>query len=124
MLGLLFGEHWQSSGSAFSVGLLIGLLDWVTWALTLAPLLEGGHAVVVGRGLVTHVTLISQSNFLLFTPLLVGVVSGTVEARHVSALHAPARSAAQVRDRARGSSCHRNCGPSSAGTRSANPAHG
>ncbi|MFE7777973.1 NAD(P)/FAD-dependent oxidoreductase [Streptomyces sp. NPDC057445] len=150
VLGLLFGEHRQSNGSAFSVGLLIGLLDWVTWTLTLAPALEGKspswtiavavsrfpelvgaalsgtiaglafhalsawrpprpaprrtkpHVVVVGggfggvgaareldrriaRGLDAHVTLISDSNFLLFTPLLVGVASSTVEARHVSA---------------------------------------
>jgi hypothetical protein len=41
VLGLLFGEHQQSNGSAFSVGLLIGMLDWVTWTLTLAPVLEG-----------------------------------------------------------------------------------
>ncbi|MEV0227805.1 NAD(P)/FAD-dependent oxidoreductase, partial [Streptomyces sp. NPDC050704] len=39
----------------------------------------------VGRGLNAHVTLISDSNFLLFTPLLVGVASSSVEARHVSA---------------------------------------
>ncbi|MFE6178168.1 NAD(P)/FAD-dependent oxidoreductase [Streptomyces sp. NPDC056464] len=150
VLGLLFGEHRQSNGSALSVGLLIGLLDWVTWSLTLAPVLEGRtpswtmavavarfpelvgaallgaiaglvlhalatwrppgpaprrakpHIVIVGggfggvgavreldrrvgRGLDAHVTLISDSNFLLFTPLLVGVAAGTVEARHVSA---------------------------------------
>ncbi|WP_326798222.1 NAD(P)/FAD-dependent oxidoreductase [Streptomyces sp. NBC_01808] len=150
VLGLLFGDHRQSNGSAFSVGLLVGLLDWVTWALTLAPALEGAepswtievavsrfdelvgaalfgalagltlhalsrwrpprpepprakpHVVIVGggfggvgaareldrrigRGLDAHVTLISDSNFLLFTPLLVGVASSTVEARHVSA---------------------------------------
>ncbi|WP_238577233.1 hypothetical protein [Streptomyces inhibens] len=35
----------------------------------------------VARGLDAHVTLISDSNFLLFTPLLVGVASRTVEAR-------------------------------------------
>ncbi|MER5938404.1 NAD(P)/FAD-dependent oxidoreductase [Streptomyces sp. NPDC001928] len=150
VFGLLFGERRQSNGSAFSVGLLIGLLDWVTWTLTLAPALEGRtpswtiavavsrfpelvgaalfgaitglalhalsslrptapaparakpHVVIVGggfggvgaareldrlvgRGLDAHVTLISDSNFLLFTPLLVGVASSTVEARHVSA---------------------------------------
>ncbi|MFD9036643.1 NAD(P)/FAD-dependent oxidoreductase [Streptomyces sp. NPDC059567] len=150
VLGLLFGEHRQSNGSAISVGLLIGLIDWVTWPLTLAPVLEGDtpswsiavavarfpelvgaalfgaisglvfhalstwlpprpapqrakpHVVIVGggfggvgaareldrrigRGLNAHVTLISNSNFLLFTPLLVGVASSTVEARHVSA---------------------------------------
>ncbi|MGW1489994.1 NAD(P)/FAD-dependent oxidoreductase [Streptomyces sp. NPDC002402] len=150
VLGLLFGEHRQSIGSAFSVGLLIGLLDWVTWTLTLAPALEGRtpswsiavavsrfpelvgaalfgaiaglafhalsvwrpprpapqrakpHVVIVGggfggvgaareldrrvaRGLDAQVTLISDSNFLLFTPLLVGVAASTVEARHVSA---------------------------------------
>ncbi|MFI1398317.1 NAD(P)/FAD-dependent oxidoreductase [Streptomyces sp. NPDC020681] len=150
VLGLLFGDHRQSNGSAFSVGLLIGLLDWVTWTLTIAPALEGEkpswtiavavsrfpelvgaalfgatagltfhalsvwrpprpapqrakpHVVIVGggfggvgavreldrrvaRGLDAHVTLISDSNFLLFTPLLVGVASSTVEARHVSA---------------------------------------
>ncbi|WP_369275715.1 NAD(P)/FAD-dependent oxidoreductase [Streptomyces sp. R11] len=150
VLGLLFGGQRQSTGSAFSVGLLVGLLDWVTWTLTLAPALEGQkpswtitvavshfpelvgaallgaiaglsfhalsvrfpprpapqrakpHVVIVGggfggvgaareldrrlgRGLDAHVTLISDSNFLLFTPLLVGVASSTVEARHVSA---------------------------------------
>lgn len=41
VLGLLIGDHRQSNGSAFSVGLLIGLLDWVTWTLSLAPALEG-----------------------------------------------------------------------------------
>ncbi|MFJ3977861.1 FAD-dependent oxidoreductase [Streptomyces sp. NPDC090021] len=150
VLGLLFGGGRQSNGSAFSVGLLVGLLDWVTWTLTLAPVLEGdtlswsiavavarfpelvGAALFgaitglvfhtlstwlpprpapqrakprvvivgggfggvgaareldrrIGRGLDAHVTLISDSNFLLFTPLLVGVASSTVEARHVSA---------------------------------------
>ncbi|MFG1670925.1 NAD(P)/FAD-dependent oxidoreductase [Streptomyces sp. Y7] len=150
VLGLLLGVHRQSNGSAFSVGLLIGLLDWVAWTLTLSPALEGQqpswtitvavahfpqlvgaalfgaiagltfhalsarfpprpapqrarpHVVIVGggfggvgaareldrllgRGLDAHVTLISDSNFLLFTPLLVGVASSTVEARHVSA---------------------------------------
>ncbi|MEU3300185.1 NAD(P)/FAD-dependent oxidoreductase [Streptomyces sp. NPDC006678] len=150
VLGLLIGDHRQSNGSAFSVGLLIGLLDWVTWTLSLAPALEGRtpswtietavsrfpelvgaalfgaiagltnhalsawlpprpapqrakpHVVIVGggfggvgavreldrrvgRGLDAHVTLISDSNSLLFTPLLVGVASSTVEARHVSA---------------------------------------
>ncbi|MFJ6631794.1 NAD(P)/FAD-dependent oxidoreductase [Streptomyces sp. NPDC091376] len=150
VLGLLVGDHRQSNGSAFSVGLLIGLLDWVTWTLSLAPALEGRtpswtietavshfpelvgavlfgaiaglahhalsawfpprpapqrakpHVVIVGggfggvgavreldrrvaRGLDAHVTLISDSNSLLFTPLLVGVASSTVEARHVSA---------------------------------------
>lgn len=150
VLGLLLGGRRQSNGSAFSVGLLIGLLDWVTWTLTLAPALDGHkpswtitvavshfpelvgaalfgaiaglsfhalwarfpprpapqrakpHVVIVGggfggvgaareldrrlgRGLDAHVTLISDSNFLLFTPLLVGVASSTVEARHVSA---------------------------------------
>ncbi|WP_406197748.1 NAD(P)/FAD-dependent oxidoreductase [Streptomyces sp. NBC_01017] len=150
VLGLLLGGRRQSNGSAFSVGLLIGLLDWVTWTLTLAPALDGQkpswtiavavshfpelvgaalfgaiaglsfhalwawfpprpapqrakpHVVIVGggfggvgaareldrrlgRGLDAHVTLISDSNFLLFTPLLVGVASSTVEARHVSA---------------------------------------
>ncbi|WP_328423915.1 NAD(P)/FAD-dependent oxidoreductase [Streptomyces sp. NBC_00443] len=150
VLGLLFGGHRQSNGSAFSAGLLIGLLDWVAWTLTLAPALEGQkpswtiavavshfpqlvgaalfgaiagltfhalsawfpprlapqrakpHVLIVGggfggvgaareldrrlgRGLDAHVTLISDSNFLLFTPLLVGVASSTVEARHVSA---------------------------------------
>ncbi|MFI1280044.1 NAD(P)/FAD-dependent oxidoreductase [Streptomyces sp. NPDC020858] len=153
VLGLLFGDHRQSSGSAFSVGLLVGLLDWVGWTLTLAPALAGEtpswtisvavsrfpelvgaalfgtaaglalhalsawrpprpapqrakpHVVIVGggfggvgaareldrrvaRGLDAHVTLIGDSNSLLFTPLLVGVASSTVEARHVSA---PAR---------------------------------
>ncbi|MFJ8636882.1 NAD(P)/FAD-dependent oxidoreductase [Streptomyces sp. NPDC093568] len=150
VLGLLFGGHRQSNGSAFCVGLLVGLLDWVTWTLTLVPLLHGDqpswtiavavsrfpelvgaalsgapaglvlhalntwlppkpaprrtkpHVVIVGggfggvgatreldrlvgRGLDAHVTLISDSNSLLFTPLLVGVASSTVEARHVSA---------------------------------------
>ncbi|MEU9051082.1 NAD(P)/FAD-dependent oxidoreductase [Streptomyces sp. NPDC048384] len=150
VLGLLLGGRRQNNGSAFSVGLLIGLLDWVTWTLTLAPALDGHkpswtiavavshfpqlvgaalfgaiaglsfhalwawfpprpapqrakpHVVIVGggfggvgaareldrhlgRGLDAHVTLISDSNFLLFTPLLVGVASSTVEARHVSA---------------------------------------
>ncbi|MEV0619276.1 NAD(P)/FAD-dependent oxidoreductase [Nonomuraea sp. NPDC050404] len=150
VLGLIIGDRRQSTGSAFSIGLLIGLLDWVAWTMTLAPALEGTmptwtiavavshfpelvgaallgaiaglvyhalftwwppkvapqrakpHVVIVGggfggmeatreldrriaRGLDANVTLISDSNFLLFTPLLVGVASSTVEARHVSA---------------------------------------
>lgn len=150
VLGLVIGDRGQSHGSAFSVGLLIGLLDWVTWTLTVVPALAGErptwtiavavsrfpelvgaalsgaiaglachalwswrpprpvpprvkpHVVIVGggfggvgaareldrriaRGLDADVTLISDSNFLLFTPLLVSVASSTVEARHVSA---------------------------------------
>lgn len=150
VLGLCLGSHRQSSGSACSVGLLIGLLDWVVWNLTLIPTIEGErpswtiavavarfpelvgaclfgataglafhalslwfpprpapeqakpHVVIVGggfgglgatreldrlvgRGLDAHVTLVSDSNVLLFTPLLVGVASSTVEARHVTA---------------------------------------
>lgn len=150
VVSLVVSNRRQSPGSAFSVGLLVGLLDWVAWPLTLVPLLNGitpswtvtvavahfpalvgatlsgaiaglvchalavwfpvaarparakPHVVIVGggfggygavreldrlvaRGLDAHVTLISDSNFLLFTPLLVGVASSTVEARHVSA---------------------------------------
>lgn len=150
VVSLVVGYRGQSPGSAFSVGLLVGLLDWVAWPLTLVPLLNGvapswtvvvavthfpalvgatlsgaiaglachalavwfpvaapparakPHVVIVGggfggygavreldrlvaRGLDAHVTLVSDSNFLLFTPLLVGVASSTVEARHVSA---------------------------------------
>ncbi|MFE9287307.1 NAD(P)/FAD-dependent oxidoreductase [Streptomyces olivaceus] len=150
VLGLLVGGRGQSFGSAFSVGLLTGLLDWVVWTLSLRPVWEGQrpswtieeavsgfpglvaavlfgataglichalalwrpprpaprpakpHVVVVGggfggvgaareldrlvgSGLDAHVTLISDSNSQLFTPLLVGVASSTVEGRHVTA---------------------------------------
>ncbi|WP_162183805.1 NAD(P)/FAD-dependent oxidoreductase [Nocardia rhamnosiphila] len=40
---------------------------------------------LLARGLRAEVTVISESNFLLFTPLLVGVASSALEARHVSA---------------------------------------
>ncbi|MGA6206376.1 hypothetical protein ACPESR_16700 [Nocardia testacea] len=40
---------------------------------------------LLARGFRAEVTVISESNFLLFTPLLVGVASSALEARHVSA---------------------------------------
>ncbi|WP_345496710.1 NAD(P)/FAD-dependent oxidoreductase [Nocardia callitridis] len=40
---------------------------------------------LLARGLRADVTVISDANFLLFTPLLVGVASSALEARHVSA---------------------------------------
>ncbi|WP_198036804.1 NAD(P)/FAD-dependent oxidoreductase [Nocardia sp. BMG51109] len=40
---------------------------------------------LVARGLRAEVTVISESNFLLFTPLLVGVASSTLEPRHITA---------------------------------------
>ncbi|MBU3063907.1 NAD(P)/FAD-dependent oxidoreductase [Nocardia sp. NEAU-G5] len=136
---------------AFSLGLLLGLLDWVAWNSTAVPLLSGHvptwsigaavagydelvrtgllgalvgvlycglaaafgtdpepaasrkpHVVIVGggfggvaaarrmdaliaRGLDINVTVISDSNSLLFTPLLVGVAAGALADRHVSA---------------------------------------
>jgi NADH:ubiquinone reductase (H+-translocating) len=37
------------------------------------------------RGLAVEVTLVSQSNYLLFTPMLAEVASGALEAQHISA---------------------------------------
>lgn len=40
---------------------------------------------LVARGLAVEVTLVSQSNYLLFTPMLAEVASGALEAQHISA---------------------------------------
>jgi len=143
-----------SAPAALARGLLVGLLWWATWTLTLAPLLDGepltwdmdavraGFAdlvasglhgglagalwvlvaprlparspaeraaaadlprvVVLGGGfagvavaqrlerLARHhprwdVTLVSEGNFLLFTPMLPEVAGGALEARHIAA---------------------------------------
>ncbi|MEU4313975.1 NAD(P)/FAD-dependent oxidoreductase [Nocardia sp. NPDC024068] len=55
---------------------------------------------LVGRGLRAEVTVISESNFLLFTPLLVEVASSTLEPRHISApVRAALRNAAFLHGR-------------------------
>lgn len=153
VLGAIVGERAYDLANAFALGLLVGLLTWVGWQLTLRPLLSGEmptwtimsadehfralvgdvllggitgvllygaltrsgrpattqatetaapRVVIVGggfgglsaarlldrliaRGLRADVTLISDSNFLLFTPMLAGVAASELEARHVSA---------------------------------------
>ncbi|WP_326640016.1 NAD(P)/FAD-dependent oxidoreductase [Streptosporangium sp. NBC_01755] len=155
VLGAVAGERARDLATAFSCGILVGLLDWVVWHLTLRPLLAGEiptwtitsgdrsfhvlvgnvllggitgallygaltahrlaatrsapaapvappRVVIVGggfggvstarrldrhaaRGLHAEVTLISDTNALLFTPMLAGVASSALEPRHVSA---------------------------------------
>ncbi|GLW11632.1 hypothetical protein Misp01_67600 [Microtetraspora sp. NBRC 13810] len=154
VLGFVAGERAEDLATAFSCGILTGLLDWAVWQLTLRPLLAGRlptwalasadeqfgalvgdvllggtagvllycalalrrrapagpapaqaplpRVVIVGggfggvgtarrldrlaaRGLRADVTLISDTNALLFTPMLAGVASSALEPRHVSA---------------------------------------
>jgi NADH dehydrogenase FAD-containing subunit len=160
LLALVVGHRPHGVAVAASGGLLLGLLGWLAWYLTLDPLLRGDpptwsaaaagatyrelvgdllhgtlagilfhglavlrartsrvapaatppppRVVVVGggfggvsaaqrferlalRGHRIDVTLISDSNFLLFTPMLAEVASGALEAQHISA---PVRAAA------------------------------
>ena len=158
VLGAVAGQRARDLATAFSCGILVGLLDWAVWHLTLRPLLAGEiptwtitsgdrsfhvlvgnvllggitgallygaltahrlaatrsapaapiapvappRVVIVGggfggvstarrldrhaaRGLRAEVTLISDTNALLFTPMLAGVASSALEPRHVSA---------------------------------------
>jgi NADH:ubiquinone reductase (H+-translocating) len=161
-LGLALGPHHRGLAGAASGGMLIGLLGWLVWSLTVEPvvggqvptwsiadaglayrylvgdLLHGGltgvllqvlisrlpglrrsdeetaspigrpRVVIVGGGFAgvgaarrferlaigagpPDVTLISDSNFLLFTPMLAEAASGALEPAHISA---PLRAAA------------------------------
>ncbi|GAA1287746.1 hypothetical protein Psi02_70380 [Planotetraspora silvatica] len=158
VLGAVAGRRARDLATAFSCGVLVGLLDWASWQLTLRPLLDGAvptwsigfagryfrdlvgdvllggiagvllyagltarqaaaarsapavsaapaappRIVIIGggfggvstarrldrhaaRGLRAEVTLISDTNALLFTPMLAGVASSSLEPRHVSA---------------------------------------
>ncbi|MGI8336020.1 NAD(P)/FAD-dependent oxidoreductase [Actinomadura scrupuli] len=161
LLSLVVGHRPHGVAVAASGGLLLGLLGWLVWYLTVDPLLRGDlptwsagaagrtyrelvgdllhgtlagvlyqalvtlrsrgrrsapapapvpppHVVIVGggfggvsaaqrferlalRGHRVDVTLVSDSNFLLFTPMLAEVASGALEAQHISA---PVRAAA------------------------------
>ncbi|MCW2917486.1 MAG: Pyridine nucleotide-disulfide oxidoreductase, FAD/NAD(P)-binding domain protein [Actinomycetia bacterium] len=166
LLALVVGHRPHGVAVAASGGLLLGLLGWLAWYLTLDPLLRGHaptwsaaaagetyrelvgdllhgtlagvlfHSLVQGRvalragsgratpaaappqprprvvivgggfggvstaqrferlalrGHRVDVTLVSDSNFLLFTPMLAEVASGALEAQHISA---PVRAAA------------------------------
>jgi NADH dehydrogenase len=152
LLGTVVGRRPYGPAVSASGGLLLGLLGWVLWWLTVDPLLRGTaltwsiaaattaypelvgsllqgalagtlfhlavtrlnerpggrpaeprvpHVVIVGggfggvsaarrferlslRGHRVEVTLISDSNFLLFTPMLAEVASGGLEAQHIS----------------------------------------
>ncbi|MDN3351525.1 NAD(P)/FAD-dependent oxidoreductase [Actinomadura sp. DC4] len=153
LLGAIVGRRPYGPAVSASGGLLLGLLGWVVWWLTLDPLLHGTptwsvaaatagypelvgsllqgalagtlfhllvtrfneraarrparpvprvpHVVIVGggfggvsaarrferlnlRGHRIETTLISDSNFLLFTPMLAEVASGGLEAQHIS----------------------------------------
>ena len=160
VIGLVLGQRPHSLASAASGGVLLGLLGWLVWSLTLGPLL-GGHpptwsvaaaagsyrllvagllhggltgilwqglaavlarrsppapagavhrsrVVIIGGGFAgvgaarrferlaarsgsADVTLLSDSNFLLFTPMLAEAASGALEP---AAISAPLRSAA------------------------------
>ncbi|GAA3239094.1 hypothetical protein GCM10010468_75050 [Actinocorallia longicatena] len=147
-LGFL-GRH--RPGGVVALGLLLGLLGWLAWTLTLDPLRRGetptwtaaaaaaeyprlvgdllagamagvlfpllarflperaepepavaARIVIIGggfggvaaaqrfeklraRGRAVDVTLVSDSNFLLFTPMLAEVAGGALEAQHISA---------------------------------------
>jgi NADH:ubiquinone reductase (H+-translocating) len=151
-LGAIVGRRPFGPAVSASAGLLLGLLGWVVWWLTVDPLLNGDtptwsvaaataaypelvgsllqgalagalfhlamtrlsgraalrpaepplpHVVIVGGGFGgvsaarrferlnlrsqrVGVTLISDSNFLLFTPMLAEVASGGLEAQHIS----------------------------------------
>lgn len=159
-IGLVVGHQSPGLAVAASAGVLIGLLSWLFFSLTLDPVLHGraptwsvsaaaagyrdlvagllhgsltgmlahrllslrarrprsasspqpsrlARVVIVGggfaglgaarrferltlRGLPLDVTLISDSNFLLFTPMLAEVAAGALEPAHISA---PIRSA-------------------------------
>ncbi|MBZ9645504.1 hypothetical protein [Streptomyces sp. PSKA30] len=96
VLGLFFGDHRQSSGSAFSVGLLIGLLDWVTWTLTLAPALEGEQpswtiAVAVARfpDLVGAALFGGTAGLAFHALSRAGTVLGCLTYHHLSSLFVP-----------------------------------
>jgi NADH dehydrogenase len=167
VLGPLVGYRPKGLAMTASAGMTIGLLGWVMWFLTVAPILRGGtptwsvtaaagsyrelvasvlygaltgalfHAlagasvalrarrpgpereaaprapraprvVIIGggfagvsaaqrferlalRGHRVDVTLVSGSNYLLFTPMLAEVASGALQAQHISA---PVRAAA------------------------------
>jgi NADH dehydrogenase len=154
LLGTIVGRRPYGPAVSASGGLLLGLLGWVVWWLTVDPLLRGTtptwsiaaattaypelvgsllqgalagtlfhvsvtrlneragrrpapppprvpRVVIVGggfggvsaarrferlslRGHRVEVTLISDSNFLLFTPMLAEVASGGLEAQHIS----------------------------------------
>ncbi len=149
LLGAITGRRPHGQAMSASAGVLLGLLGWVVWWLTLDPLLHATptwsiaaatsaypelvgsllqgalagtifhqvaarvsadparsrppapHVVIVGggfggvsaarrferlnlRGHRVEVTLISDSNFLLFTPMLAEVASGGLEAQHIS----------------------------------------
>jgi NADH dehydrogenase len=153
LLGAIVGRRPYGPAVSASGGLLLGLLGWVVWWLTVDPLLHGAptwsvaaatttypelvgsllqgalagtlfhlsvtrfneragrrpvkprarvpRVVIVGggfggvsaarrferlnlRGHRIEVTLISDSNFLLFTPMLAEVASGGLEAQHIS----------------------------------------
>ncbi|MBO2455664.1 NAD(P)/FAD-dependent oxidoreductase [Actinomadura barringtoniae] len=153
LLGAVVGRRPYGPAVSAAGGLLLGLLGWVVWWLTVDPLLHGrtpawsiaaataaypelvgsllqgtlagalfhlvrvrvgevepagkkrepsARVVIVGggfggvsaarrferlnlRGQRFAVTLISDSNFLLFTPMLAEVASGGLEAQHISA---------------------------------------
>ncbi|MGH9157345.1 MAG: NAD(P)/FAD-dependent oxidoreductase [Acidimicrobiales bacterium] len=155
LLGVVVGYRPRGFAASVSGGLLLGLLAWIVWSLTLEPLvrgegpswsaaaagetfdrlvgyvLHGGltgacfyglvlrrvrarpagptpteppapRVVIVGggfagvsaarrfeqlvaRGHELDVTLVSQSNYLLFTPMLAEVASSALEAQHISA---------------------------------------
>ena len=161
-IGLVLGRGQLRPAAAAAGGVLIGLLGWLVWWLTLEPVLHGGvptwsadsaartyrelvagllhggltgvlvqglrsltgrkpaavgarpaapdrqRVVIVGGGFAgvaaarrferlsvrpdsPDVTLISESNFLLFTPMLAEVAAGAVEPAHISV---PVRAAA------------------------------
>jgi NADH:ubiquinone reductase (H+-translocating) len=89
-------------GGTIGPGLQVGLDRWSPWRRSAVAAPAGGRRVVVlggGFGGVSaarrfeqllpwtpglEVTLISQSNYLLFTPMLAEVAAGSVEAGHVS----------------------------------------
>jgi NADH dehydrogenase len=154
VVGIAVGSRQRGLASAASTGILIGLLAWLLFSLTLAPVLAGhlptwsiaaagtsygalvrdlahggltaltvqllpsgpapalrsstypergvARIVIVGsgfggvsaarrfeqlalRGARIDVTLIGESNFLLFTPMLAEVASGALEPGHISA---------------------------------------
>ena len=155
VIGVVLGHRPRNLAAAASGGIMVGLLSWLVWSLTLGPLLHahqptwslaaaavsypqlvadllhGGltglvlqgilavaavspgvrhepqalapcRILIVGggfagisaarrlerhalRGVSLDVTLIGESNFLLFTPMLAEVASGSLEPGHISA---------------------------------------